>query len=174
MVASCDVPQRWTESNSKLAPFFTKVRDNAHNIRTVLKNGWHCSCSSAHKAMLQLERRIDDRESEFSVMLAIPSVPALESSKTATPEVYIQQETRIAISTVEAEREEEEEKGGEDFLAAPQRGSASCSASSDNDKPGHHTARLSTILDSKSDDDRQGKCKWAAIQAWKPRMKSFR
>jgi hypothetical protein len=124
--------------------------------------------------MLRLERRIDDRESEFNVMLAIPSVPALETSKTATPEVYIQQETRIAISTVEAEREEEEEKGGEGFLAAPQRGSASCSASSDNGNPGHHPTRLSTILDSRSDDDRKGKDNWAAVQAWKPRMKFFR
>jgi hypothetical protein len=124
MVASCEGSQQALEINSKIAPFFSKVRENALDMHVVLKNGWHCCCTNTHKVMLQLERRVNNRELEFGILLAVPSAPAMPTITTTTSAIYIQQETRIKVSSIGVEIEDDE--GQEDFPATLQDSSVSC------------------------------------------------
>lgn len=175
MVASCNNSQGAPESHSKLAPFFAKVRDNAHNIHAVWKNGWNCCCSGTHKALLQLEMRVDDRASEFNVLLAIPE--RVDNFNTATSIVYIQQDAIIQISNSDEEGDEEGvqegvQEGG-DLLAEPQRASGS-SANVDPSTSEDNSERSNTVTSTHSDEDNSGLRKrqerWASINEWKSRL----
>lgn len=58
---------------STFAPFFRASRENANNLYGALKNGWNCYCSTAHRVMLQLERKLDRGEDEFKILCVMPS-----------------------------------------------------------------------------------------------------
>jgi hypothetical protein len=72
MLALSDAqPRRKEQTVSSVVPFLNRVRTNAYNLHEALKSAWHCHCSSAHKAMLQLERRDHERESDFNVLFVL-------------------------------------------------------------------------------------------------------
>jgi hypothetical protein len=81
---------------SPFASFFNRVRDNAHNLHEVLKGGWHCCCIGTHKGMLQLERRVDDRESNFKVLFVLPPIQGEGVGNEAVTS-YIEQEVEFKI-----------------------------------------------------------------------------
>lgn len=84
--------------NLSMATFFNRVMDNARNLHSVFKNGWHCGCSDPHRAMLQLERRAQDRESDFNALFLLPSPEAAVDGSDETA-LFIQQDVHISIST---------------------------------------------------------------------------
>lgn len=72
MLALSDLQPRGKERTvSSVVPFLNRVRTNACNLHEALKSAWHCHCSSGHKAMLQLERRDHERESDFNVLFVL-------------------------------------------------------------------------------------------------------
>jgi hypothetical protein len=72
MLALRDAQPRGKErAVSSVVPFLSRVRTNAYNLHEALKSAWHCRCSSAHTPMLQLERRDQDRESDFNILFVL-------------------------------------------------------------------------------------------------------
>lgn len=67
-------PQGKERALSSIAPFLDKVRNNAYSLREALKNAWHCHCSSTHKALLQLEKRDNEREADFNVLFVLQNL----------------------------------------------------------------------------------------------------
>jgi hypothetical protein len=61
--------------SSGLGPFFTRTRENANSLHGVSKSGWSCCCKASHKVLLQLERKVDQRDDNFNVLCCLPKNP---------------------------------------------------------------------------------------------------
>lgn len=70
-----------TRTTSSFTPFFKKIRENANSLHSVLKNGWNCHCNDSHKAMLQLERRVEGADDDFKLLFNLATLA--EESKAA-------------------------------------------------------------------------------------------
>lgn len=168
------VPKKLKKAIRSWLLFFAKVRENAHNIHAVLKNGWNSCCSGTHKALLQLERRVEDRASEFDVLLAIPATSTVDATNATTSTVYIQQETTINISNGAEKGDGEGVQEGAELLAEPQEGSVSSANLGTSKFEGHSERSHTVVIHDHSDDDnsvfRKREDKLAAIHEWKSRF----
>jgi hypothetical protein len=82
---------------SSLVPFFGKIWQASSELYEALKTGWHCHCIVSHKALLQLERRIENLDSNFNVLFVLPSIEA-PCSRLAENNEYIEQRVQVIIS----------------------------------------------------------------------------
>ncbi|PMD32612.1 hypothetical protein L207DRAFT_639906 [Hyaloscypha variabilis F] len=106
LIKSCDKSRETLHEHGKdlsVANFFNRVMKNASALHSVLKKSWHCGSNESHTAMLQLERRASERESDFKSLFLLHSQEATISERDDSAE-YVQQDIHIAIQS-QVERE---------------------------------------------------------------------
>jgi hypothetical protein len=82
---------------SSFAPFFRKIWRTSGELYEVLKAGWHCPCIVSHKALLRLEWRFENVDSDFKILFILPLAEAQCSRLAGNPK-YIEQEVEIKVS----------------------------------------------------------------------------
>lgn len=106
LIKSCDKSRETLHKPGKdlsIATFFNRVMNNASALHSVLKKSWHCGSNEPHRAMLQLERRASERESDFKSLFLLHSPEAAISERDDSVE-FVQQDIHIVIQS-QVERE---------------------------------------------------------------------
>lgn len=86
---------------SSFAPFFKKIWQASSELYEFLKAGWHCRCVVSHKALLRLERRIENLDFNFNILFILPSIEAQYSGLAENTEC-IEQEVQVIVSEPKA------------------------------------------------------------------------